>query len=97
MFLAVWKRMARRQTGVRSLRRRPKRTSAGRRAPLSLEEMENRMLLSTFTVTDLGDAGVGSGLQGDLRYAINTANSNADLSNRIVFQPGLTGTITLTQ
>jgi hypothetical protein len=59
--------------------------------------MENRMLLSTFTVTDLGDAGVGSGLQGDLRYAINTANSNADLSNRIVFQPGLTGTIMLTQ
>jgi hypothetical protein len=32
-----------------------------------------------------------------LRYAINMANSNADLSNRIVFQPGLTGTITLTQ
>src|SRR5262249_9178554 len=30
-------------------------------------------------------------------YAINTANSNPDLSNRIVFQPGLTGTITLTQ
>jgi hypothetical protein len=62
-----------------------------------LEELENRVLPSTFTVTDLGDAGVGSGLQGDLRYAINTANSNADLSNRIVFQPGLTGTITLTQ
>jgi hypothetical protein len=52
---------------------------------------------STFTVVDLGDAGSGSGLMGDLRYAINTANSNADLSNRIEFQPGLTGTITLTQ
>jgi hypothetical protein len=48
-------------------------------------------------VIDLGDAGRGSGLQGDLRYTINTANSNADLSNHIVFQPGLTGTITLTQ
>jgi hypothetical protein len=46
---------------------------------------------------DLGDAGIGSGLMGDLRYAINTANGNADLSNRIVFQPGLTGTIVLTQ
>jgi hypothetical protein len=55
------------------------------------------MLLSTFIVTDLGDAGVGFGHQGDLRYAINTANSNADPSNRIVFQPGLQGTITLTQ
>jgi hypothetical protein len=54
------------------------------------------LLLSTLTVINLGDVGAGSGLQGDLRYAINTANSNADLSNRIVFQPGLTGTIRLT-
>jgi hypothetical protein len=64
---------------------------------LSLESLEDRTVPSTFTVVDLGDAGVGSGLTGDLRYAIDTANSNADLSNRIVFQPGLTGTITLTQ
>src|SRR5262249_38800631 len=97
MFVAVWKEVVRRQPGVRPTRRRPKRTSMSRRAPLWLEELENRMLLSTFTVTDLGDAGVGSGLQVDLRYAINTANSNTALSNRIVFQPGLTGTITLTQ
>jgi hypothetical protein len=62
-----------------------------------LEELENRMLLSTFTVTDLGDAGVGSGLQGDLRYTINTSNNNSDLSNHIVFQAGLTGTVTLVQ
>jgi hypothetical protein len=54
-------------------------------------------LLSTFTVIDLGDTGSGSGLQGDLRYAINTANSNADPSNQIAFRTGLTGTITLTQ
>jgi putative cofactor-binding repeat protein len=47
-------------------------------------------------VINLGDAGSGSGLRGDLRYAINTANSNLDLSNRIVFQPNLAGTITLT-
>jgi hypothetical protein len=59
--------------------------------------LEERSLLSTFTVIDRGDAGSGSGLQGDLRYCIDTANSNADLSNRIVFQPGLAGTITLTQ
>src|SRR5262249_43613416 len=56
----------------------------------------DRLLPSTFTVINLGDAGVGSGLQGDLRYAINTANSNDDPSNRIVFQPDLAGTITLT-
>jgi hypothetical protein len=52
--------------------------------------------LAVFTVVDLGD-GVGSGLRGDLRYCIDTTNNNHDLSNRIVFQPGLTGTITLTQ
>jgi hypothetical protein len=62
-----------------------------------LELFEDRLLPSTFTVIDLGDAGSGSGLQGDLRYCIATANGNADPSNRIVFQPGLTGTISLTQ
>jgi hypothetical protein len=62
-----------------------------------LEWCEDRLLPATFIVTDLGDAGVGFGQQGDLRYAITTANSNADPSNRIVFQPGLQGTITLTQ
>jgi hypothetical protein len=40
---------------------------------------------------------MGSGLQGDLRYAVNTANANGDLSNHIQFQPGIAGTITLTQ
>jgi hypothetical protein len=62
-----------------------------------LESYEDRLLPSTFTVINLGDAGRGSGLQGDLRYAINSANSNTDLSNHIVFQTGLTGTVTLAQ
>jgi hypothetical protein len=62
-----------------------------------LEVLEDRALPSTYTVTDLGDAGSGSGLQGDLRYAVNMANSNNDLSNHIEFAPGLAGTITLTQ
>ena len=70
---------------------------AGRRWRPVLEGLEDRVLLATFTVVDLGDGGVGSGLRGDLRYCIDAANSNHDLSNRIVFQPGLTGTITLTQ
>lgn len=63
----------------------------------ALEPLERRSLLSTFTVVDLGDAGQGFGHQGDLRYCINAANANGKASNRILFQPGLTGTITLTQ
>jgi hypothetical protein len=61
-----------------------------------LEAFEDRDLPSTFTVVNLGDTGGGSGLMGDLRYAVDTANANPDLSNRIVFQPGLAGTIDLT-
>jgi hypothetical protein len=37
------------------------------------------------TVTDPGDAGVGSGTSGDLRYCITTANANASAPNQIVF------------
>jgi hypothetical protein len=55
------------------------------------------LLPSAFTVVDLGDAGTGSGLEGDLRYCITQANANADHINRIMFQPSLTGTIRLTQ
>src|SRR5439155_17884418 len=43
------------------------------------------------------DSGSGSALQGDLRYCITQANANADRINQIVFQPGLTGTVRLTQ
>ncbi len=62
-----------------------------------LELLECRAVPSTFTVTSLADRGTGSGLRGDLRYAIDTANANPDPSNRIVFRPGLAGTITLAQ
>jgi hypothetical protein len=55
------------------------------------------LLPSVFTVTDLGDSGIGSDLQGDLRYCITQANANADPSNQVVFDPSLSGTITLTQ
>jgi hypothetical protein len=60
-----------------------------------VEVLERRLLPSTYTVTDLGDDGAGSGRSGDLRYCINAANTNAKASNRIVFQAGLTGTIAL--
>jgi predicted outer membrane repeat protein len=75
------------------LRAAPRPTSQ-RFRPL-LEGLEHRLLPATFTVTDLGDNQAGSGLQGDLRYCIETADANSDLSNVIVFQPGLTGTIGL--
>ncbi len=81
----------------RLIRRRPARRAYPKKYRPALESLERREVPSTFTVTGLADRGMGSGLRGDLRYAINTANANADLSNRIVFAPGLAGTITLTQ
>jgi hypothetical protein len=55
-----------------------------------LEILEERTLLSTYTVNALTDSGVGSGLTGDLRYCITNATSGNDA---ITFASGLTGTI----
>ncbi len=41
----------------------------------NLMALEDRRLLSTFTVNSVGDVGTGSGLVGDLRYCITQANS----------------------
>src|SRR6516164_2476129 len=41
----------------------------------TLLALEDRRLLSTFTVNSTGDTGTGSGLVGDLRYCITQANS----------------------
>ena len=73
------------------------RSLPGRRFRPFLEPCEDRMMPSTFTVIGLGDSGDGSGLEGDLRYAINMANHNDEPSNQIVFQDGLGGTIPLMQ
>ena len=97
MFRSMWRRLGGGSFLGRTSGRGPRRAGAGKRVRLYLEGFEDRIILSTFTVVNLRDAGTGSGLQGDLRYAITTANRDADLSNRIVFQPGLTGTITLVQ
>jgi hypothetical protein len=78
-------------------KRRSERPKMRDRVRLSIEFLEDSSLLSTFTVVNLNDAGTGTGLTGDLRYCIVTANANDDLSNRIVFQPGLTGTVRLTK
>jgi hypothetical protein len=64
-----------------------------------LEALENRLAPSVFTVNSTGDTGSGSGLNGDLRYCITQANTNAG-NNTIQFDPAVFGspqTITLTR
>jgi len=57
-----------------------------------LDVLEDRNLLSTYTVNSLIDTGTGSGVTGDLRYCITRATSGNDT---ITFAPSLTGTINL--
>ncbi len=73
-------------------RPRPHRRAVTRRRSCRprLEALDDRTLLSTFTVLNLNDSGIGS-----LRAAI--AASNADTgANTIAFAKGLKGTIALT-
>ncbi len=86
-WLRDWKRSAR-------LARRPSSLTPRQRAGFRprLEALEDRSLLSTFTVNSLTDTGTGSGLTGDLRYCIANATSGNDV---ITFAQGLTGAIKL--
>ena len=59
---------------------------------LTVESLEGRAPLSTFTVNSLGDMGTGSGLSGDLRYVITQVDQTPG-DNTINFD--VTGTITL--
>ena len=76
-----------------STSRTRRRVSTKRRAPsrhLSLEGLEDRSLLSPFTVLNLNDSGPGS-----LRAAVAAANATPG-ANVIDFAAGLQGTIGLT-
>ena len=75
---------------ARRLLSRAPRQPCRRRRPL-LEALEDRRLLSTFTVNSTGDSGTGSGLVGDLRYCINQANL-AGGAETIAFDSGVFGT-----
>ncbi|MFI5455435.1 MAG: beta strand repeat-containing protein [Isosphaerales bacterium] len=74
---------------------KPKPAPRRNRKPL-LEVLEDRQLLSgnTYTVSNTGDTGSGSGLSGDLLYCVAQANENS--GSTIQFESGLTGTIQLT-
>src|SRR5262249_34458113 len=73
--------------------RTPRRPSSGFWP--QIEALEDRQLLATCTVIDLADAASGKELRGDLRYCLNTLNAAPAPDNRIVFEPGLAGTIEL--
>ncbi len=60
-----------------------------------LEQLDDRIVPSAYLVNAPGDAGTGTGLAGDIRYAINQAN--ADAGSTITFDPAAGSTITLTQ
>ena len=69
--------------GEQALRRRRHRAWA-------VEALEGRSLLSVYLVNSPGDAGMGTGSVGDLRYAINQADQ-ATGNSTIVFPPTLDG------
>ena len=72
-------------------RRRHTQRSSGRRSSFSprFEPLENRAMLTTFTVTNLDDSGEGS-----LRDAIDDANMDVG-ADVIEFAPNVQGTVGL--
>lgn len=70
----------------RSFFRRPRPRLAG--ICPRLEALEHRTAPAAFAVTSTGDAGIGQGTHGDLRYCIHQADANPD-PDTITFDPGL--------
>jgi fibronectin-binding autotransporter adhesin len=83
-------RKLRRLTAPATLRRRP----VSPKARLWLRALEDRIAPATFTVTNTGDTGAGSGTSGDLRYCIT--QSNAIAGQNTIDATGVSGTIGLT-
>jgi hypothetical protein len=79
-----------RTRGPRSRVARP----ASPKARLLLLALDRRIAPATFTVTNTGDTGVGSGNSGDLRYCITQADATA--GSNTINATGVTGTIILT-
>src|SRR5271167_718800 len=73
---------------------RPQRRPVSPKARLWLRALEDRLVPATFTVTNTGDTGTGSGTSGDLWYCITQANATAGPNS--IDATGVTGTITLT-
>jgi hypothetical protein len=60
-----------------------------------VRSLEERIAPATFTVTNTGDTGTGSGTSGDLRYCMNQAGAIVGSTNTIDLT-GVSGTIALT-
>lgn len=80
----AWSRL---RAGREPAGRAPRRRRCG---AWGVEALEGRALLSVYLVDSPGDAGMGSGFVGDLRYAIDQANQ-APGDSTILFAPTLAG------
>ena len=92
MRMSSWLRSTRSLFVPPGIEKRHRRTRLRKRslaAPLGVERLEDRTVLSTFTVHNLADSGLNS-----LRQAVLDANVNAG-ADLIKFAGGLHGTITL--
>src|SRR5262245_24260783 len=87
MRLSSWLRSARSLLASSGAGKRPARRATTR---LRVEQLDDRVVPTTFTVWNLADAGAGS-----LRAAVTAANINPG-ADVVDFAPGLRGTVALT-
>jgi len=73
--------------------RTPKTVSQRPRARVRLHSLEDRAVPAVFTVTDLGDAGLGAGTSGDLRFCIQQAEDEINFPGADTINISLKGTI----